>query len=340
MFWFDLDNSPHVQIFRPVINNFRKNGTGCLVTARDFAQTKQLLEMYDMPHALIGEYGGKNTIKKIINLYDRSTRLKNFVHGKDISLAVNHGSRSQAVAAKRARIKSVTMVDYEYTEIKIFNYYADYILVPLVIPYHRLKEAGFNMKKVIRYGGMKEDIYLNGFKPDENFREKIGIRDDEILAVLRPPSTTSNYHDPESEYLLVEVIEKILKTKNTKIIAATRMAPDRQIISEKFPGNDRIVFLDKPVDGLQLLYAADLTLSGGGTMNRESSLLGTKTYSFFTGRRPFIDENLANNGMLEFISGDHDIDKIEVKKHSGEKEITVSENTLGEVCEILRAVTK
>ena len=36
-------------------------------------------------------------------------------------------------------------------------------------------------------------------------------------------------------------------------------------------------------------------------MNRESALLGTETYSIFTGHRPYLDEFLNQQGRLRFI---------------------------------------
>jgi predicted glycosyltransferase len=80
------------------------------------------------------------------------------------------------------------------------------------------------------------------------------------------------------------------------------------------PENKKFRFLDKPVDGLQLLYSSDITVSGGGTMNRESALLGTDTYSIFTGKKPFIDEYLFEKKMLNFIDKVEDIYNIDVKR--------------------------
>ena len=42
-------------------------------------------------------------------------------------------------------------------------------------------------------------------------------------------------------------------------------------------------------------------------MNRESALLGTPTYSMFTGRRAAIDEELARRGLLRFLETPADV---------------------------------
>jgi len=36
-------------------------------------------------------------------------------------------------------------------------------------------------------------------------------------------------------------------------------------------------------------------------MNREAALIGVPTYSIFTGRKPYLDEYLQQNGHITFI---------------------------------------
>ena len=59
-----------------------------------------------------------------------------------------------------------------------------------------------------------------------------------------------------------------------------------------------------PLDGPSLLAAADLSISGGGTMNREAALLGTPAYSIFTGPTGALDEELIRTGRLVAIRED------------------------------------
>jgi len=44
--WVDLTNSPHVLVFRPLIALLRERGHEVEVTAREYAQTMQLLELH------------------------------------------------------------------------------------------------------------------------------------------------------------------------------------------------------------------------------------------------------------------------------------------------------
>ncbi len=331
MIWVDLDNTPHVPLFRYIFKEFDLRGIKYFVTARDFAQTKELLQLFEIQHTLIGKHAGKNKFKKIINLFVRAHQLDKVVKGEQINLAVSHGSRTQLITSKKRKIPSILMLDYEYTESRIFNTLADYILVPKFIPDERLGNAGFNLNKIIRYGGFKEEIYLKYFVPDDNFRKSININEDEILIGVRPTSMVGNYHDNRSENYLENAIKYLQEDEKNKILIVNRTSTERRFIESRVKFKNNVRFLEKSVDGLQLLYAADVSISGGGTMNRESALLGTKTYSIFTGRRPYLDEYLEKIGRLKFINSVEDIYKIEPKKIHGKKILINKESIIEEL---------
>lgn len=313
MIWFDLDNSPHVPIFRPILKELRSRGIDFVVTARDYAQTKSLLEMWNIEHSMIGVHGGKSKIGKITNLIGRTNQLIKFIKGKKVIAAFSHGSRTQVMAARRLGIPSYVMLDYEYTEKYIFNLFGTKLLIPDLIPDARLKEAGFNLSKVIRYPEYKENIYLQDFVPEKNFRESIRVSEDKVLIVVRPPALLGNYHNKESENLFTEAIRYFVSNRDTHIIIISRTKEDANLVRD-FSEAGNISLPEKPVDGLQLLYSADITLSGGGTMNRESALLGTPTYSIFKGRKPYLDEHLQALGRLRFIESRGDLRSICIEK--------------------------
>jgi len=336
--WFDLDNLPHVSLFRPIFYELDKRNVKYIVTARDFNHTLEQLKYWNINHTAIGLHGGKNKFKKILNLFERSYQLKRYIKSFDnIGLAVSHGSRTQVVAAKWLGIKSLVMMDYEYTETKLFNYFSTYMLIPRFIPDSRLASVGLNLKKVVRYNGFKEQIYLNSFNPDKSFRKQINISDESILVVIRPPALASNYHDPKSEELLISGLNYFSNNENTICLILSRTSEDKDFILSQIATSNKIRFLEKQVDGLQLLYSADITVSGGGTMNRESALLGTESYSIFTGRRPYLDEYLEKQGKLTFINQPDDFYNIHVKRDLGKKffKNSIRSNLAKEIVDII-----
>lgn len=317
MIWIDLDNSPHVPLFRPIISAFAKRNIKVFVTARDFAQTRELLQLWKIQHILVGAHGGKGNARKIVNLVRRSSNLERVCRDYKIDAAVSHGSRTQVVAANWRGIPSIVMLDYEYTETRIFNYLSKYLLIPSIIPEERLRKAGISMKKVVRYNGFKEEMYLSEFKPDPAFRNSLGIPHNSILVTVRPPSLTSNYHNPRSEKLFVESIAYFTSFDNVYCLLVNRTPKELSIIPEDILKNkDNFRVLEYSVDGLQLLWNSDIFMSGGGTMNREAALLGVPAYSIFAGKRPYIDEYLSDSGKLHWVERTIDIHNIPVKKRT------------------------
>ena len=314
--WIDLDNSPHVPLFRPIIRELNGRNIETVITARDYAQTKKLLQLWDVPHLLIGKHGGRNKAKKVLNLLVRSNQLRSYVKDKSIDLALSHGSRTQLVAARQLGIPSILMLDYEYTERWIFNHFSNYLLIPKYIPDARLRLARIKTDKVLRYPGFKEQLYLNDFMPDSNLRKELGIDAEKILVTIRPPAMEGNYHDSLSDTILLKILERATANENVYPLIVSRTRQDREFLLEHFDG--RIHFLEKAVDGLQLIWSSDVFISGGGSMNRESALLGVPTYSIFTARKPYLDEYLSEQGRLTFIDT---MEKIELLKLS-KREIT------------------
>jgi len=55
---------------------------------------------------------------------------------------------------------------------------------------------------------------------------------------------------------------------------------------------------ERPIDGRALLATVDFTIGAGGTMTRESALLGTPTYTVFLGKLAAVDAELIRLGRI------------------------------------------
>ena len=63
--WIDVTNSPHVVFFRPVVELLEARGHDVAITARDFAQTLELLEDAGLEHTVLGPpHGGASRAGK------------------------------------------------------------------------------------------------------------------------------------------------------------------------------------------------------------------------------------------------------------------------------------
>lgn len=331
--WIDLDNSPHVPLFAPVIRHYREHGVEVILTARDHAQTIELLQIHGFGGTFksIGKHYGKSKVLKLNGLISRSYALKTYIKSLKkrrklrIAVAVSHGSRSMVLAARWLKIPVITMYDYEWTESGIFNHFSAKVLVPDAIPDAVLDELGLTVDKRVKYPGIKEELYVREFSPKPEFRQKLLSKhgfegDDEILAVLRPPATTANYHAAKSETLLDDILYFLLNARGVATFIIPRTAQQAGLIEKRIaniPDADKkCLILREAVDGLDLTFAADLLISGGGTMNREAALLGVPVYSIFAGRQGALDRKMEADGLITFIRDARDFSKIRLERRA------------------------
>lgn len=319
--WIDIDNSPHVPFFDPIIKDLMTRGHDVVVSSRQYAQTRELLESISIPFIEIGEHAGKSKLKKLVNLGRRATKLAIEIREYKPDVAVSHGSRAQSVAAKMLGIPKLLLFDYEWTEMHIFKRLSSLMACPSALSDEVLLQAGLPVAKIYKYDGFKEEVYLPSFLPDPDFRRSIDVPDDAVFVVIRPSSMTSNYHDAKSEAILKSLLNKFALHPDAYGLVIPRTEVDKAFVSEivQRGGLNNIRIAQRMMPGLQLLYWADLVISGGGTMNREAALLGTPTFSIFTGRRPAIDEYLMSKGKLSFVESPNQIACIPFRKNNREQ---------------------
>lgn len=316
--WIDLANSPHVPFFHALIPEFIKRGHSVEITARDFAQTVELAAKAGMLAHVIGGHGGGSIAGKATNLLGRASALRKWARGRGIDLAISHNSYAQIAAAAALSIKSVTLMDYEHQPANHFAFRtATRVIVPNAFPENELRKYGASTRKVKRYHGTKEDVYLADFTPDPAFAEalrKLNIASDDVLVVVRPPAREALYHRFENE-LFDELIEQLCAQTAVKIVMLPRSEAQRKDYEGRALPN--LVLPREALDGANLIAAADLVVSAGGTMNREAAALGVPAVSVYAGKWAAIDEELVREGRLQRINSREDVDKLSIKKKSG-----------------------
>src|SRR5216110_1038271 len=189
--WIDLANSPHVPFFRALIPEFTARGNQVEMTARDFAEPVELAGKAGMTPRVIGGNGGGSITGKAGTLFGRAGALRKWARDRGFDLAVSHNSYAQISAAAALGIKTVTLMDYEHQPANHLAFrLASRIIVPRAFPAAELRKYGAAMRKVKRYDGIKEDVYLTGFTADPSFTDtlrQLGISGEDILIVARPP---------------------------------------------------------------------------------------------------------------------------------------------------------
>ena len=341
--WIDLDNSPHVPFFAPIIKELEARGYTLRLTARDCFQVCELADLFGLTYRSIGRHHGKHKIVKALGLGYRALQLLPFAFTERPDLTLSHGSRSQLIASTVMGIPSVMMTDYEFARGLPGNY-PNWLIVPEVIPD---SSVWADKCKVLKYPGIKEDVYAPSFDPDPALRAQLGIDDEVLLVTLRPPATEAHYHNPESEVLLAGVIDALRQVSNLRIVLLPRNDKQGGALRKRWPdlfADRKIIIPERAVDGLNLIWHSDLVVSGGGTMNREAAALGVPVYSIFRGSIGAVDRYLEAKGGLVLLKDLNDIrTKLVLKKWERPAQTAIASNVtlsaiVGHIEEILESL--
>ena len=313
--WIDLANSPHVPFFRALTDRFLAEGHTVEVTAREFAETIPLATAANLSPQVVGVHGGKPVTAKATNLMSRAWSLASWARTRKFDLAISHNSYSQILAARALRLKSVTLMDYEYQPANHFAFrFTSRIIVPTCFPDRRLRRYGASPRKVRRYHGTKEDVYLSNFQLDPLFAAQLsefGIRPDNVLVLMRPPAHEALYHRFQNA-LFDQALDFLLAHVNVKVMLLPRSVAQRGHYSSQT--NSNLIVPEHPLAGPDLIASSDLVISAGGTINREAAALGVPVASVYAGKWAAVDEELVKEGRLKRIRSNNDILELEIKK--------------------------
>lgn len=306
--WFDADNAPHVLVMQPIVDELIRRGHSVHFTARNRASTCELLDLYGFDYIVVGGKYGKSKISKIQGTIKRALALKNVMKKLHVDVSFGHGSRALPIASSMLNVPSVTMYDYEWVNPFIFNRFCKTILLPDVISTNRCLKAGISTKKIRFFPGLKENLYLNNVCPDPSIGTELGLKKENTVVLLRPPATTAHYHNPKTEEILGALLDRILDNAELQILWLPRTPEQNNLLPSAHRAE--VIIPEKVYPGSQLVLSCDMVIGGGGTMTRESAVLGVPSVSFFSGTSGAADTMLEKMGRLHILRDIREVDEL------------------------------
>lgn len=310
--WIDLANSPHVPFFKALVKRFVDQGHEIEITARDFAETIPLAEAAGFQPQVVGAHAGRAVSAKAGGLMSRAWMLAAWARRRRFDIAISHNSYSQIVAARMLGLRTITLMDYEYQPANHLAFrFASRVIVPASFPEQSLRRFGARVRKVRRYHGTKEDVYLADFQADPSFGaqlSELGGKPDNVLILMRPPAHDALYHRFQNT-LFDEALTMLLANENVQVILLPRNEAQRAAYAGM-----GVIIPATPLDGANLIAASDLVISAGGTINREAAALGVPAASIYAGKWAAVDEGLVNEGRLQRITNTDDLRELRIVK--------------------------
>ena len=240
-----MTNSPHVPFFRPLIGLLEERGHDVRVSARDFAQTLELLDgCRDRARASSGRRTAAQAVPARCGPWARACARCARGPGRSGSTSRSRTPRTSSRSPRaRCGVPSSYAYDYEFARAQhtLGSRAATRVVVPDAIPQERLDRLGATAAKVRRYPGLKEEYYLAGFSPDPGVLDALGLDPARVLVVVRTPPEVSLYHR-HGNPLFADVLERLGRDPAVQAVVLPRTpaqrdaAPRRRAALARRPG--------------------------------------------------------------------------------------------------------
>jgi predicted glycosyltransferase len=293
--WFDLSNSPHINLFAAMIRELQSEGHDVVITCRPLANTIDLLDLHGFRYEVVGTHYGGSFLKKVFGYPVRIYQLMRYLAGQRIDVAVSQSSFHSPVVARLMGIRSIYMNDNEHALGNVPSFlFADKIMVPEFFTDASLRKQFANPRKVQRYPGVKEGIYLWQMFERLEQMEPLGATDGRRPRVyVRPEPWTAQYYKGALNFL-DDVLEGIKEDADVTVLPRGR-AQGMHYRGPRFAG---VRVVDTALDIKDIAPDCDLFIGAGGTMTREMAVMGVPTVSVYQDALLEVDKYLLGQGAF------------------------------------------
>ena len=270
-------------------------GLDIVVTARDYAETLQILELEGIPYRPVGKYGGADKVEKLVAYANRAQELVKEIQSKEVHALISLSSPSAIRVAFGLGIPSITLNDtpHAFHVGRLTLPLSTKVIAPLAVPKNELVKLGAEENKILQYDGVDEVAWVKHHKPNQHVLMEIGLKEDEPFIVFRPPEEKAAYLSGLGGTNLVDLM-KFVVSKGVKVVLFPRY-PDQHKLAERL---ERIIIPRRALDTLSLYFYSSLIITGGGTMAREGSMLGIPSISLFPLNYPlYVNDYLKRKGF-------------------------------------------
>jgi predicted glycosyltransferase len=288
--WLEISNSPHINLFSGMINDLGRVHE-VVVTARPLANTIDLLKLHGIAHTVVGRHYGAGSLAKVYGYPVRVAQLWHFLKDKKIDVAISQSSFHSPVVARLLGVRSIYMNDNEHALGNIPSFLAaSTIMVPEFLSTEHLRKQYASPRKLVRYPGVKEGIYLH--RLDHVLAQSQNMQGGKRRrsVYVRPEPRTAQYYRGSINFL----DDLLLGLKNE--VNVTLLPRDKEqakhYVQPRFEG---IRVITAALDIAEIAPDCDLFIGAGGTMTREMAVLGIPTISVYQDELLDVDHYLLDH---------------------------------------------
>ena len=291
--WFDLSNSPHINLFHDLIRDLERQNT-VIITSRPLANTIDLLRLKNLKFKVVGRHYGASKVMKAYGYPVRVLQLLHYLRDKSIDVAVSQSSFHSPIAAKLLGIPSIYMNDNEHALGNVPSFIlATRVLVPEFLSVEKVRKQGAASCKIIQYPGVKEGIYLWNSSIAKSLGRNLSVLDGLPRIYIRPEPWTAQYYSGKCNFL--DDMLAALKGFADIFILPRGADQGQHYRSNRF---SHVRVIDTPLTLEDIAQDCDLFIGAGGTMTREMAVIGVPTISVYQDALLDVDRFLLDRGLM------------------------------------------
>lgn len=293
--WFELTNSPHINMFAAMIRELEREQHEVVITCRPLANTIDLLELHGFKYEVVGQHYGGKLMAKIFGFPVRVAQLCRYIARQKVDVAISQSSFHSPVVARLLGLRSIYMNDNEHAMGNIPSFLcASKIMVPEFLGMDKLRQQWANPRKVLHYPGVKEGMYL--WELDQRLAQAGGggrAPRARPVVYLRPEPWTAQYYKGSRNFLDNLVLG--LKEHVDVILLPRGKEQGVHYQDGRFAG---VRVVTTALDIADIAPDCDLFIGAGGTMTREMAVLGVPTISVYQDELLDVDRHLLEVGAF------------------------------------------
>ncbi len=299
LLWFDILTPKQALLFGNMAKRLAGEGFDVLITAREYNYTVDLLKLLKLDFKVLGGYG-EDLEEKLDEDLRRARLLSHLITSlkEKPSYLISYASPSAVRVAFGLKIPSIILCDTPHAEAvhRLTVPLAKALIHSEFIPSESLQKYVLSQfTEVVTYRGVDEleyvkDYLMAGSRNTTALREA-GLKPGTYV-VVRPPEVKASYYSFGVDFN-VKALVSLIRGLGHDVVFLPRYGWQVKELGDLL---NEVTVLKKPIYGLDLEFSAIAVVTGGASMAREASLLGTPSFTTFPGDLP-VEKALSRMGF-------------------------------------------
>ncbi len=249
-----------------------------LCTSRNYREVVELAKVRNVKIVLVGRHGGSDKSEKLKAGLERMLRLSNMIGRFAPDLTISFCSPEASRISFGMGIKHIAFSDSPHAKavMRLSVPFVQKLLIPWIIPKKEFVGYGISEKDIVQYRSIDAALIVK--QKSKNYSKSAFHLKDKKTILVRVEESQAAYIQTRKNSSTNIINEIVKEFSNYNVVVLGRYLSHINRLKKEF--GDKLIVLDKVVDGKALLRLTDVFIGSGGTMTAEAALMGIPTISY------------------------------------------------------------